>query len=212
MIRWRPAASSLRAAFIAASAAWALLLIAAPFAASRPHASPLATLLIVGVYSIGSLVCHQLPERSYHLWSAQMPVCARCAGIYLGAAVSALIAAPFRNGARHPRAFGAPASLAQARLRSARAEARGFQPNGELGFQPSEGVPADGWRLSKKLALQRTSARAALALAVAPTLLTLVYEWTTGDMPAHAIRAAAGVPIGVAVVWLVVAAADNRVD
>jgi hypothetical protein len=45
-----------------------------------------------------------------------------------------------------------------------------------------------------------------------PTLLTLVYEWTTGDMPSHAIRAAAGVPIGVVVAWLVVAAADNQVN
>jgi hypothetical protein len=52
----------------------------------------------------------------------------------------------------------------------------------------------------------------ALALAVVPTLLTLVYEWSTGDMPSHAIRAAAGVPIGVAVAWLVVAAAHNQVN
>jgi hypothetical protein len=52
----------------------------------------------------------------------------------------------------------------------------------------------------------------ALALAVVPTLLTLVYEWTTGVMPAHAIRAAAGVPIGLVVAWLVVAAAENRVN
>jgi hypothetical protein len=31
-------------------------------------------------------------------------------------------------------------------------------------------------------------------------------------MPSHAIRAAAGVPIGVVVAWLVVAAADNQVN
>jgi uncharacterized membrane protein len=42
------------------------------------------------------LVCHQLPERSYRLWGAQMPVCARCAGIYFGAAVAALAAATRR--------------------------------------------------------------------------------------------------------------------
>jgi hypothetical protein len=86
-------AARLRAAFVAASSAWAVLLLAAPFAASRPHASPLASALIVGVYSIGGLVCHQLPERSYHIWTAQMPVCARCAGIYFGAAASAIVAA-----------------------------------------------------------------------------------------------------------------------
>ncbi len=175
MARWRPAASSLRAAFIAASVAWALLLLAAPFAASHPHASPLASALILGVYGIGSLVCHQLPERSYHVWTAQMPVCARCAGIYFGAVLGVAVAAV----------------------------ARGFEPS-VWRVQPS------GWRSAQRLALRRP--RVALALAVVPTLLTLVYEWTTGDMPSHAIRAAAGVPIGVVVAWLVVAAADNQVN
>jgi uncharacterized membrane protein len=157
-------AARLRAAFIAASATWAALLVAAPFLASRPHASRLASALIIGVYGIGSLVCHQLPERSYHLWTAQMPVCARCAGIYFGAVLGAL-------GAWTLRSFPL--------LRS--------------------------WQVLRR-------ARVALALAVAPTVLTLIYEWTRGDMPSHAIRAAAGVPIGVVVAWLVVAAADNQVN
>jgi uncharacterized membrane protein len=165
MVRWRPAASSLRVAFTAAAAAWALLLVAAPFAASRPHASTIAGMLTVGVYAVGSLVCHQLPERSYHLWAAQMPVCARCAGIYFGAVLGIL---------------------------------------GARAFQASAG------RSAESLALHRV--RVALALAVLPSLLTLVYEWTTGVMPAHAIRAAAGAPIGVVVAWLVVAATDNQVN
>ena len=33
----------------------------------------------------GGLVCHQMPERSPHLWGAQMPLCWRCTGIALGA-------------------------------------------------------------------------------------------------------------------------------
>ena len=74
------AAADVRAAFIAASVAWMCLLLDAPFAASRPHASPLGTLLVVSVYGVGSLVCHQLAERSYRLWATQMPGCARCAG------------------------------------------------------------------------------------------------------------------------------------
>ena len=45
--------------------------------------------------------------------------------------------------------------------------------------------------------------RAALVLAALPTILTLVYEWTTGQTPANWIRAAAGVPIGVVVAWIV---------
>jgi hypothetical protein len=160
MARWRPAASSLRDAFIAASVAWAALLVAAPFFASRAHASALASALILGVYGIGSLVCHQLPERSYHLWAAQMPVCARCAGIYFGGVLGAL-AALVRRGRPWP--------------------AR----------EPSRLRPLD--------------VRVALALAATPTFASLIFEWTTGEMPSHAIRAAAGVPLGLVVAWVVAA-------
>lgn len=38
-------------------------------------------------YLAGSVVCHQLPERSFVTAGLQWPVCARCAGIYLGVAV-----------------------------------------------------------------------------------------------------------------------------
>ena len=34
------------------------------------------------VYQLGSLICHQRPERSFHLAGVQMPVCARCFGLY----------------------------------------------------------------------------------------------------------------------------------
>jgi uncharacterized membrane protein len=46
------------------------------------------------VYAVSSLVCHQLPERSFYWGSVQMAVCARCTGIYAGAAAAALAAAP----------------------------------------------------------------------------------------------------------------------
>jgi uncharacterized membrane protein len=39
------------------------------------------------VYVVGSLVCHQIPERSFHLSGIQLPVCARCTGLYVGGAV-----------------------------------------------------------------------------------------------------------------------------
>ena len=172
MTRRLPAASTLRAAFIAASIIWMILLIAAPFVASRAHASTLGTLFVVSVYGVGSVVCHQLAERSYHLWTAQMPVCARCAGIYFGAAGSAIGAAIYRT-----------TSLAC----------------------------RDGLNVAQGSSLA-TRARLGLALAVTPTALTLVYEWTTGQMPAHAIRALAGVPIGAVAAWLVVTVADNQVN
>ena len=41
-------------------------------------------------YLVGSLLCHQRPDRSFHAGVAQVPVCARCCGIYLGAVAGAL--------------------------------------------------------------------------------------------------------------------------
>lgn len=32
----------------------------------------------------GSFLCHQIPERSPHLFGAQMPLCWRCTGILVG--------------------------------------------------------------------------------------------------------------------------------
>ena len=54
-------------------------------------AAPLAaTWLAVPMYAVGALICHQLPERSFHIAGSQLPVCARCVGIYAGGAVAAL--------------------------------------------------------------------------------------------------------------------------
>jgi uncharacterized membrane protein len=62
--------------------AWLALLIATPLAPSS-----IATVM----YAVGSVICHQLPERSFHLAGFQLPVCARCLGIYAGAAATAAI-------------------------------------------------------------------------------------------------------------------------
>jgi uncharacterized membrane protein len=82
---------TLRRAFLAMSIAWAVLLPLAPFAASRPAPAPFWYGLAFAVYGAGSFICHQLPARSFYAWSAQWPVCARCAGIYFGAAAIALV-------------------------------------------------------------------------------------------------------------------------
>lgn len=84
--------SVLQPAFIAASIAWALVLPLAPAIAARAQATPIEGGFLLAVYAIGSGICHQRPERSFFLWSHQMPVCARCAGIYLGAAIAAIAA------------------------------------------------------------------------------------------------------------------------
>jgi len=179
----------LRAALVAAVAAWAALLVVTPWLASRAHASPVASGLIVAVYGIGSLVCHQLPQRSYHVWTAQMPVCARCAGIYFGATCGALASTSVR-------AIGSWKSRATTDPGAVRPEAR------SLDDRSNQQARAGSLR----------NARVLLGVAAAPTVVTLLYEWSTGDMPSHAVRAAAGVPIGLAVAWLVVAAADNQVN
>lgn len=42
---------------------------------------------VSAVYAIGDVLCHQELERSFVLNGSQMPVCMRCTGIVLGAAV-----------------------------------------------------------------------------------------------------------------------------
>jgi uncharacterized membrane protein len=65
----------------AASAVWAA---AIPLTPMLPTS---AAWLGALPYLVGSVVCHQIPERSFHLAGAQLPVCARCTGLYLGAAL-----------------------------------------------------------------------------------------------------------------------------
>src|SRR5205823_3814647 len=87
------------------------------------------------------------------------PVCARCTGIYVGAALAAAVA-------------------------------RFLPPAGVLRY-----------------------ARSLLIAAATPIALTLVFEWTTGFVPANWIRAAAGAPLGavVAVVLVSACSAPRRV-
>jgi uncharacterized membrane protein len=68
-------------AFVAASVAWTVWLSVTPLLPA-----PLAAI----TYALGSLICHQRPERSFHLGVAQLPVCARCIGLYGGAAIGSL--------------------------------------------------------------------------------------------------------------------------
>ena len=75
-----------------ASVTWAVLLPLTAFAASRLHASSIVYAGAAAVYVVGGFLCHQLPERSFHLWGVQLPVCARCLGLYVGGATSAIVA------------------------------------------------------------------------------------------------------------------------
>jgi uncharacterized membrane protein len=86
------------AAFLAMSSVWTLLIVAAPAMASHPHTMtwPIA----VVTYAVGARVCHQRPDRSFHLGPTQLPVCARCTGMYLGAPIGAALAMATRRSRR----------------------------------------------------------------------------------------------------------------
>jgi uncharacterized membrane protein len=128
----------------------AVLWVAAIFAAPVffAHGPTFLTLLI---YQAGSLVCHQLPDRSFHLAGVQMPVCARCTGLYLSGAAGACAGL-----------IGSPATV------------RGVR-----------------WLL---------------AIAAAPTLLSVGAEWAGLAQPSALWRALFGLPLGAFVGWLLVGA------
>ena len=148
--------SLLRHATIAGALLWVALLPAAAWAGSRHGDSMVVWSLAACVDLAASFVCHQIPARSFHLWGAQLPVCARCTGIYVGAATAALLTL-------------------------------------------SRGTP-------KALV---SSPALALSVAAAPTIATLVIEWTTGAS-SNWVRASAGLPLGAAAAWVVIAACDHR--
>ena len=43
--------------------------------------------LAVFAYAAGAVVCHQLPERSFYWGEWKFPVCSRCTGLYVSAAI-----------------------------------------------------------------------------------------------------------------------------
>jgi uncharacterized membrane protein len=147
--------TAVRPILAALAVAWLVALFVAVFLASRHSLPPLQYALSAAVYHIGSLICHQLPERSFYFWGAQMPVCARCTGLYVGAAAAALAATRMSAPLQH-------------RV----------------------------WNGARQLVF----------IGALPTGLTLIYEWVSGIMPGHWMRAAAGFPLGAIVMLIVLAA------
>jgi uncharacterized membrane protein len=86
LMNWAPA----RRGLAAAELAWTASIVAAAYAVSHTPGGSLAHGLAAICYAIGRFICHQRPERSFHLWAVPLPVCARCTGIYAGAAVAAV--------------------------------------------------------------------------------------------------------------------------
>jgi uncharacterized membrane protein len=76
----------LAAALTGAALVWAVIIVAAPAAVhARAFVTPAAV-----IYAAASRICHQQSERSFRVSGVQLPVCARCAGLYLSAAAGAL--------------------------------------------------------------------------------------------------------------------------
>lgn len=87
-----------------AAVLWTAILVAAPVALTVPAlAAPAAS-----IYLGSSGICHQRPERSFHIHGTQLPVCGRCFGLYCAGAAGALLAWRSR---RRPW-FGARSALA----------------------------------------------------------------------------------------------------
>jgi uncharacterized membrane protein len=66
---------------------WSIVILTAPLGLRNAAMSGPSTL----VYATASRICHQRTERSFAVAGVQMPVCARCSGLYLSGAFGALI-------------------------------------------------------------------------------------------------------------------------
>lgn len=80
-----------RPLFVWASVSAAALLIlsvafAAPWLAAGGHEFSARA-----AYAFFGAVCHQMPERSFHLFGHALGVCARCAGLYAGFAAGVML-------------------------------------------------------------------------------------------------------------------------
>jgi hypothetical protein len=169
----------LRRAFAGAATAWPMALLLAPVAAARPQPSSVGYGFALVVYAAGSLICHQRPERSFHLLGAQLPVCARCMGIYVGAAVTACLL--LMRTARDARERTKKSVVVQAFRPAVPGRPKGLH-------YIRAGFPAP---------------RTILIVSALPAAATLLFEWTTGHTPGNWTRALSGVPLGAAVAWIV---------
>lgn len=77
---------------IALVAAWLFSLAAAPWLMANGH--PLPAVILYQGYSV---ICHQMPERSFHYHDLPFAVCARCTGIYAGFLAGLLVYPVWRN-------------------------------------------------------------------------------------------------------------------
>jgi uncharacterized membrane protein len=68
-----------------ASVLWLVALVGAPVALGQDNLGGAVAFL----YAAASQICHQRPDRSFALAGMQLPVCARCVGLYFSGALGA---------------------------------------------------------------------------------------------------------------------------
>jgi len=80
---------SFAAALTVGAVLWSAALVAAP--AILAHGPTALVPAAATVYAAAGFICHQRPERSFHIAGIQLPVCARCFGLYLSAMAGAVV-------------------------------------------------------------------------------------------------------------------------
>lgn len=68
------------------------LIVGAPLAQAGNHIA-----FSSAIYKAFSFLCHQIPERSFHISGHQFAVCSRCTGLYAGFALATLTYPFFRS-------------------------------------------------------------------------------------------------------------------
>ena len=94
----------------AAAVAWLAILCTAPMGLRHGIGSGAA----VAAYQASSILCHQRAERSFQSAGVQMPVCARCFGLYAAGAFGAVAAWLLRRSGHSPSASAVRVALAAA--------------------------------------------------------------------------------------------------
>ena len=199
--------------FLGAILTWMLMLLMVPWLLASDTGGRAVTTAAAGTYLVGSVICHQRPDRSFRLWGVQMPVCARCAGLYLGAAVGALLGG---------------AGVSMQRLADRFSGARWPSGKASRGITPVVVDPAESDAQRRSLGLPRPdnvrealiwdtereghrgitekwlpALRMIILVAAVPTGVTWLGE-AVGWLPfTGGVRAVAAVPLGVAVTWVV---------
>ena len=90
--RFRPQAFKVWGIALAIVTLWVAAILLPPLLAANGQGTAAAPF-----YKFFSFLCHQIPERSFHILEHQFAVCSRCFGVYFGL-LAGLIVYPFIRG------------------------------------------------------------------------------------------------------------------